>query len=440
MVITVFNRIRQPERTLLFVSDLSVRATLHLKGRDMHSGLNIRTTDCTSRHGAAHVLIAAMLFAFIVTAAMTVDFAYMQLIRTELRTATDAAAKAGTEALGRTQNSDQARAAAVAYAAANKVGGKAMQIRTSDVKLGRVTGQNNGTWSFQENATPLNAVRVDSKIGNSGLMAAIPMFFAPSLGQPGFATTSQATAGQQEVEVCLCLDRSGSMMFNMTGNDWSYASSNPLLYKSSYYPSTMYRNYCSPPHPSASRWAVLMSAVTTFLNEAGQFQYPPRTALVTWSNAMTLPYYPNRSYNTVDTNFDLPSAGNFVWSSNRASVESSLATLTSNPIGGGTNLSSGLDRAVAVLTSPNGRSLSNKVIILMTDGDWNAGRNPVAAAQDAAAIGITVHCVSMLTSAQATLTQVAQITGGQYYATQNATQLQQAFQDLARQLPIVLTD
>ena len=183
-----------------------------------------------------------------------------------------------------------------------------------------------------------------------------------------------------------------------------------------------------------------MTAVTTFLDEAAQFQYPPRTALVTWSNSMTLPYYPNRSYTTADTNFDLPAAGSFVWSSNRASIESSLATLTANPIGGGTNLSSGLDRAVAVLTGTNGRSLSNKVVILMTDGQWNAGRNPVEAAQDAANAGITVHCVSMLTATQSDLTQVAQITGGQYYATQNAVQLKQAFEDLAKQLPIVLTD
>ena len=39
----------------------------------------------------------------------------MQLIRTELRTATDAAAKAGVEALIRTQNATAAKAAAVQY-------------------------------------------------------------------------------------------------------------------------------------------------------------------------------------------------------------------------------------------------------------------------------------------------------------------------------------
>ena len=381
-----------------------------------------------------------MLFTFLVLTAMTVDIAYMQLVRTELRTATDAAAKAGAEALVRTQDANAAKAAAVQYAGLNKVGGRPFQITQSDVTLGRVTSQNNGSWAFSANSTPYNSVRVNAKIGNGGATAAMPMFFAPALGQAPFATASQATAGQQEVEVCLCIDRSGSMMFDMSGTNWSYPSPNPLLYSSKYYPSTMYRNYCSPPQTTASRWAVMRSAVNTFLNEAGQFQYPPRTALVTWSSAMTLPYYPNTDYTLVDTDFTLPSSANFSWSSNRTSIENVIATRSASAIGGGTTLSAGLDRAVQVLTGGNSRPLSKKVIILLTDGAWNAGRDPVLAAQDAAAAGITVHCVSMLTSSQAVLTEVASITGGQYYPTNDAAQLQDAFRDLARSLPIVLTD
>jgi hypothetical protein len=386
------------------------------------------------------VLIAAMLFAFLVAAAWMVDVAYMQLVRTELRTATDAAAKAGAEALARLQTADAAKNAAVYYASQNNVGGQPFQISPSDVTLGRVTGQSNGTWSFAANATPYNSVRVNSKIGNGGATAAIPLFFGTALGHGTFKTSQQATAGQQEVEVCLCLDRSGSMMFDMTGTDYSYPSNNPNLYPLSNYPSTMWQNFCSPPKSTGCRWAELMTAVTIFLNEAGQFQYPPRTALVTWSSAYTLPYFPRFSYTTVDTDLNLPAQANFSWATNRASIESALAVRTSRPVAGGTDLSSGLDRAVAVLTGSNGRPLSNKVIILMTDGLWNAGRDPVLAAQDAAAAGITVHFVSMLTGTQASLTQAAAITGGQYYATSNAAQLQQAFRDLARSLPIVLTD
>jgi len=394
-----------------------------------------------NRRGAALVLVAAMLLVFLIAAAMSVDFAYMQLVRTELRTATDAAAKAGAEALARTQDANAAKAAAVAYANLNKVGGRTFQINTNDVTLGRVTGQADGTWTFTANTTPFNSVRVNSKIGNGGVTAAYPTFFGASLGHANFTTSQQATAGQQEVEVCLCLDRSGSMMFDMSGDDWSYASGNPNLYSSSYYPrGSIYRDYCSPPHPTLSRWAVLQNAVRTFLDEAGRFQYPPRTAVVTWSDSMSLPYHPFRSYNTADTDVGLPSAASFSWSTNRTSVENAMATRAASPLGGGTNLSAGLDRAVQILTGTNGRVLSNKIIILLTDGQWNAGRDPVLAAQDASTAGITIHTVSMLTSSQATLTQVANMTGGQYYPTSNAAQLQQAFRDIAKSLPIVLTD
>lgn len=394
-----------------------------------------------NRRGAALVLIAAMLLIFLIAAAMSIDFAYMQLVRTELRTATDAAAKAGAEALARTQDADAAKAAAVAYANLNKVGGRTFQITTNDVTLGKVTNQTNGSWTFAANATPYNSVRINSKIGNGGVTDAYPTFFGGALGHSTFTSSQQATAGQQEVEICLCLDRSGSMMFDMSGDDFSYASGNPNLYSSSYYPrNSIYRDYCSPPHPSQSRWAGLLEAVDIFLDEAGTFQYPPRTSVVTWSDSMTLPYYPNTTYTTVSTDIDLPSAANFNWATNRSAVENALASRATLPLGGGTNLSSGIDRAVQVLTGTNGRSLSNKIILLLTDGEWNAGRDPLLAAQDAAAAGITIHTVSMLTTSQATLEQVAAVTGGQYYPTSDQAAMEQAFREIAKSLPIVLTD
>jgi Ca-activated chloride channel family protein len=46
----------------------------------------------------------------------------------------------------------------------------------------------------------------------------------------------------------------------------------------------------------------------------------------------------------------------------------------------------------------------------------------------------------MLTASQTTLSRVAQLTGGKYYATSNEAELEAAFRELARALPIVLTD
>ncbi len=115
------------------------------------------------RTGSASVLIVTMMFVFIVTAAFTVDYAYMQLVRTELRSATDAAAKAGAEALSRTQDTNAARFEAIRYAAANSVGGRPFRLNNNDITIGRVSSNANGKWNFQAGGSPPNAVRVNSR-------------------------------------------------------------------------------------------------------------------------------------------------------------------------------------------------------------------------------------------------------------------------------------
>ncbi len=396
------------------------------------------STKTSPRRGAAHILIAAMLFTFVVTAALTVDYSYMQLIRTQLQSSTDAAAKAGAEALSRTEDATAARNAAVYYAAKNKVAGKPFTIQPADVIIGRVTSGSNGKWQFSENGMPANAVRIDGKVADTAAHKAIPLFFAPALGHSKFSTKAQSTAGQQEVEVCLCLDRSGSMLFDMSGTDWVYPSGNPRLSTFTAW-GTLWQNHLSPPHPTHSRWAVLRDSVDLFLTEAANFSTPPRAALVTWGTNYSMPISPYTFYPSSSTDYGLPTASTSS-STNFSEVRNSVHARNTIPMMGGTNLSAGLDRAVAVLKGTNSKSLSSKVIILMTDGQWNDGRHPSLAAMDARAAGITVHTVSMLTASQPDLQQVANITGGKYYWTTNQDQLRAAFRDLARQLPVVLTD
>ncbi len=395
-------------------------------------------TRSAARQGAAHFLIAAMLFTFVITAALTVDYSYMQLIRTQLQSSADAAAKAGAEALSRTEDPAAARSAAIAYAAKNKVGGKPFSITAQDVIIGRVSAGADGKWQFSENGSPANAVRINGRVAETAAHKAIPLFFAPAIGHQKFSTTAQATAGQQEVEVCLCLDRSGSMLFDMSGADWVYPTGNPMLSGFTAW-GDVWRNHLSPPHPTASRWAVLRDSVDLFLSEAATFSTPPRVALVTWGTDYTMPISPNTFYPSSAVDFSLP-ASSTSSSTNFSGVRSAVYARNTIPMMGGTNLSAGLDRAVSVLKGTNSKSLSGKVIILMTDGQWNDGRHPSLAATDARAAGITVHVVSMLTAAQADLQQIADITGGKYYWTTNQTQLRAAFRELARQLPVVITD
>ncbi len=135
------------------------------------------------RTGSASVLIVTMMFVFIVTAAFTVDYAYMQLVRTELRSATDAAAKAGAEALSRTQDANAARFEAIRYAAANSVGGRPFRLNNNDITIGRVSSNANGKWNFQAGGSPPNAVRVNSRTGNGYANEAVPLYFSGVLGK-----------------------------------------------------------------------------------------------------------------------------------------------------------------------------------------------------------------------------------------------------------------
>ncbi|MCC6508088.1 MAG: VWA domain-containing protein [Pirellulaceae bacterium] len=404
-----------------------MRATLHM----VRAG--------ASRTGSASVLIVAMMFVFVATAAITVDYAYMQLVRTELRSATDAAAKAGAEALSRTQNVDTAKNEAVRYAAANQVGGQPFRLSTNDITIGRVSASANGKWTFQSGGTPPNAVRVNSRTGEGAANSAVPLYFSQVLGTTGFTPNCQSTAGQQEVEVCLCLDRSGSMNFDMTGVDYSFPSGNPNLSNFTAW-GWDWRNMLSRPHPVHSRWAALTRAVDVFFDQAGRNNPQPRAALVTWGSNYTMPITPNTFYPASSTDFALPSSGSSDWNSNSSSVRQLVGARANQPIMGGTNLSAGLDRAVAVLGGANSNQFSSKVVVLLTDGQWNDGRDPTNAAYDARAAGIIVHCVSMLTAYQPDLEEIATITGGRYYGTSNETELRAAFEEIARSLPVVLTD
>ncbi len=391
------------------------------------------------RRGAAAILILVMLAVFVTLAAITIDYSYMQLVRTELRAATDAAAKAGAEALGRMQDVTSAKQEAIRYAAANKVGGRPFAIAMNDLDIGKVVRNSNGRWNFQLNGTPPNAMRVNARTGGNAAQASVPLFFGQVLGQSTFSPSYQATAGQQDVEVCLCLDRSGSMLFDMSGNDYSYPPFNPRLSTFTAW-GTVWHNHLSPPHPVNSRWAILASAVRLFFEEAALSSPQPRASLVTWASNYQMPISPNTNFLESKIDVSLPSTSSFNFTTNKQSILSAVDAKTVLPMMGGTNLSAGLTQAISVLLGANSNPFSSKVIILLTDGEWNLGVDPVTVAATAHNAGIIVHCISMLTVSQATLQQVATIANGRYYSTSKEVQLRAAFQELARSLPVVLTD
>jgi len=117
-------------------------------------------------------MIALTLIVLIIGVIFSVDIAYMHMVRAELRTATDAAARAGAEALARTQNRE---------------------------------------------VEPLTSVRVEGERSENSAQGPVSLFFGQFLGQSEFQPTQVATASSSVRDIALILDVSGSMNITEDG-------------------------------------------------------------------------------------------------------------------------------------------------------------------------------------------------------------------------------
>jgi hypothetical protein len=94
---------------------------------------------------------------------------------------------------------------------------------------------------------------------------------------------------------------------------------------------------------------------------------------------------------------------------------------------GGTNLSAGLDAAVAELTR-NKVEGRRQFVIFLTDG---VGAHDPSSEMQAKAAGITIYTIGLGSDVNSTLlTDIAQTTGGKYYPVSDAAQLSTLFQQI----------
>lgn len=362
------------------------------------------------RRGAVIPLVAVFMVVFVAMAAFSIDAAYMQLVKTQLRAATDSAARAGTSALVQGKTDAQARAAAQAMAAKNYVAGRALTLATSDITIGQSQQQNDGSWAFVAGATPSQATQINSKLFANNANGAVPLFFAPILGVSSFQPQETSVASAFACEVTLCLDRSGSMKWDTSGTEWMYPSP---------YFSNFNQGYYNAPR-TGSRWHALRDAVNTFTTILSTANAPPRVGVVTWSSSAST---------------------DLALSTSMSSVYNAVNAYTTQNFGGGTDMQEGMSRGVTQLTGASVRTYAKRIMILMSDGEWNEGNNPITYASTCASNNITVHTVCFLASGTgpSALQSIASATGGSYYLATDAASLNAAFQQLAYSLPVVLT-
>jgi hypothetical protein len=362
------------------------------------------------------VLVAVMMIIFIVSVTFSIDVAYMQLTRTKLRTSTDAAARAAAEALSRLQNTGDARAAAKLVARRNEVAGEPLQLQNSDIVFGNSIPQAVGVWTFTPGNEPYNAVQVTGRRTSDSRSGSVGLFFGGLLGTGTFEPTQVSTVSHLERDVCLVVDRSGSMAFDLSGVEWSYPPGG---------------EYCTPPHASLSRWGALTNAVLVFTSEIANTRVEENIALVSYAtsgNWCGTPLNASDIEQRLTVDYQL--------------VNDAMNRIGSNPIPGGTNISAGISNGIVVLTDPDRtRRWAEKTMIVLTDGHHNSGQAPKIPAQQAANLGITIHTVTFSADAdQATMLEVAKIGKGNHYHAPNETYLKEVFKEIALTLPVIFTD
>jgi len=111
-------------------------------------------------------------------------------------------------------------------------------------------------------------------------------------------------------------------------------------------------------------------------------------------------------------------------------VKNKIDTLNA---GGGTPMGEGLKKAIDHL-DVQGRSNAVKAIILLTDGWWNMGCDPMEQADRAAAKGYTVYTIGWGGVNETSLTQIAEKTGGRCYLPATSGDLEAIYEELAKEL------
>ena len=338
-----------------------------------------------NRRGAMLILIVVTIVVLLIGAMFSVDVAYMHVVRAELRTATDAAARAGAATLARAQNRNQAIAAAREYASKNEVAGRGLTLSLGDIQLGGIQPSGNRL-QFVPNARQLSAVKIQGRRDAGSPDGTVPLFFGRAFQVNQFGPTESATSAANVRDVALVLDVSGSMAERMG---------------------------------RVTRLQALQRAVGVFLDELSLSSPLAQVSLSVYSTgaAQVVPL-----------------------TQNLGTVRTAVSTLQPN---GFTAIGLGLQTGVnSLLRDPLTRPFAVKTIIVMTDGQHNAGPSPIVTVASAVAAQQTVHTITFSPDAnQQLMRSVAEATeGGRHFHANDDTDLTQAFRTIARNLSVVLID
>ncbi len=156
------------------------------------------------------VLVAICLPMILALIVMFVGISQMQLARSETRVAADAAARAATETILRTEDQDAAYQKALAITQQHFHLDQGFSLKPSDVVFGQGSSVVGSEWDFIPNRKPYNAAQVTlvkSAKSDSGPAELLLSLF----GSPHFEPSKSATASQIDHDIMFVIEAGGSM-------------------------------------------------------------------------------------------------------------------------------------------------------------------------------------------------------------------------------------
>ncbi len=342
--------------------------------------------------------------------AFALNIAYLELNRTEMYVAADAAARAAGREFALQWDQKKAVEAGKAAGMRNPVGGKPFELIDSDFVFGEAVRANaNSRYTFTRGGTSPNAVEVDVRRVKGSANGAIGSLVTFGGFSHDVDATISSRANQAEADICLVIDRSGSMAY--ASNEKAVATANPK----SAHPDWWWGDNA----PPSSRWRDLTSSVDVFVNEMRKTPMKENVALVTYSSS---------------------SGADVGLVSDYALINSGLNKYTKSFPGGSTAIASGIKTGQTVLSGASARVFSMKIMVLMTDGINNAGSSVTAAAEEAKKNNIMIFTITFSDEAdQKSMKEVASIGLGKHYHAKNASDLENIFREISRQIPVLIS-
>ena len=174
------------------------------------------------------------------------------------------------------------------------------------------------------------------------------------------------------------------------------------------------------PVPPQSRWLDAVDAVQQFLELLEASNQDERVSMSSYSDRAK-----------TDVNL----------MSNYLETKQAMSGYSKKFNSGATNIGDGiLAGASALGNKKHARSWASRVMIVLTDGIHNIGTDPLIAAKKAAAQNIQIYTVTFSSEADvASMQKVAAAGSGKHFHALNGSQLADAFDEIARSLPTLIT-